>query len=353
MLQGCWRSLRRDLAMRRGAGGGRDVEPLEVEIEFHQRLAGEIDRRPAVERAVADRAGEAVDHDDRAVEPDLGLGRQRRLQQAGRIEREFDRNVLPLDRRGRRGRLDLEFERMLAGARAAGDLDLAVGADHGIGVDALDAVFDAVAQVGKHHRAVGDRDAIDRERIRIGRAGWTSPAWARRVGRARCVRAATGRYSTGRAITSSVICGWPDHTLASVMSAWMLPTVRRLLVSRSFGSSQRDVVQRHVQRRPQADLGRARYRQPVAGFAFDPVLDRRRQEARGDPDRPAAAPRQRSRQRWRRRRFSVLSCRHSRPGKRHRFQPGRDRAWPLLKLIPERGNSSKEPKIIRGCCKVM
>ncbi len=36
---------------------------------------------------------------------------------------------------------------------------------------------------------------------------------------------------------SSVTCGWPDHTLANVMSAWTLLTVRRLLVSRSFGGS--------------------------------------------------------------------------------------------------------------------
>ncbi len=37
-------------------------------------------------------------------------------------------------------------------------------------------------------------------------------------------------------MTSSVTCGLPDHTLASVTSAWMLPAVMRLLMSRSFGS---------------------------------------------------------------------------------------------------------------------
>ncbi len=106
----------------------RDIEPLEVEIEFHQRLARQVDRRPAVERAVADAAGEAVDHDHRAVEPHLGLGRKRCLQQVRRIEGEFDRDILPLQRQWRRGRLDLEFERLVAGARAAGDLDLAIAA---------------------------------------------------------------------------------------------------------------------------------------------------------------------------------------------------------------------------------
>ena len=46
----------------------------------------------------------------------------------------------------------------------------------------------------------------------------------------------SGTCSTGRVMTSSVTCGWPDQTLASVMSACTLPTVRRLVPSRSFGS---------------------------------------------------------------------------------------------------------------------
>jgi len=35
-----------------------------------------------------------------------------------------------------------------------------------------------------------------------------------------------GTLRTGRVTTSSVISGRPDHRLASVMSAWMLATVR-------------------------------------------------------------------------------------------------------------------------------
>src|SRR5207248_6513740 len=46
-----------------------------------------------------------------------------------------------------------------------------------------------------------------------------------------------GAYTTGRSILSSVICGWPDHTLASVLQACTRPTVRRLLASRSPGCS--------------------------------------------------------------------------------------------------------------------
>ena len=47
----------------------------------------------------------------------------------------------------------------------------------------------------------------------------------------------SGTLRTGRTIASSVISGWPDHRLASVMSAWMRPTVRRLVVSRLSGLS--------------------------------------------------------------------------------------------------------------------
>ena len=50
--------------------------------------------------------------------------------------------------------------------------------------------------------------------------------------RTRC----SGRFRTGRTISNSVTCGRPDHRLASVTSAWMLAAVRRLLISRSFGS---------------------------------------------------------------------------------------------------------------------
>ena len=50
--------------------------------------------------------------------------------------------------------------------------------------------------------------------------------------RSRC----SGKFTTGRTRVSSVTCGLPDHTLASVTSAWRLFTVMRLLTSPSFGS---------------------------------------------------------------------------------------------------------------------
>ena len=50
--------------------------------------------------------------------------------------------------------------------------------------------------------------------------------------RSRC----SGRFTTGRMMTSSVISGLPDQRLDSVTSASMLAAVRRLAMSRSFGS---------------------------------------------------------------------------------------------------------------------
>ena len=139
----------------------------------------------------------------------------------------------------------------------------------GVGVDAVDAVFDAVAQVGKCHRAVGHRDALDGGRVdRVcskERLAWQDAGLARRL-RSR----SSGTCSTGRVITSSVTSGWPDHRLAKRhvgLDAADGQAIAGVAVLRRL---QRDVVHRHVQRRPQADPGRARDRQPVAGFALDP-----------------------------------------------------------------------------------
>ena len=96
-------------------------------------------------------------------------------------------------------------------------------------------LVDAVAQIGKNDRAVGDGHAIDRDRAGVALAGGRH-ASRRRNCAARSRSRSNGTVRTGRSMTSSVISGWPDHRLASVMSAWMLPMVRRSLLSRSFGS---------------------------------------------------------------------------------------------------------------------
>ena len=56
-------------------------------------------------------------------------------------------------------------------ARVAGETDLPVGADHYIGIDAVDAMFHAVAQIGEDDGAVGDFHMIDAEIIRGGITG--------------------------------------------------------------------------------------------------------------------------------------------------------------------------------------
>ena len=112
-----------------GAARRRDCELLEIEVELHQRLARQIDRGPAVERGVAERAGDAVDHRDGVVEPDFSLGGERGAQQVRRVDFDLGRDILPLDRRCGRCRLDLEFQRIAVTAGAAGQHDLAVGID--------------------------------------------------------------------------------------------------------------------------------------------------------------------------------------------------------------------------------
>src|SRR6202042_318684 len=56
------------------------------------------------------------------------------------------------------------------------------------------------------------------------------------AGRGAALRSrSSGTLRTGRTIANSVISGWPDQRLASVMSAWMLATVWRLPASRLSG----------------------------------------------------------------------------------------------------------------------
>ena len=68
-------------------------------------------------------------------------------------------------------RLDVEFQRVFARARVARESDLPVRAGHDIGVDAVDAIFKTVAQIGEDNSAIGDLHTIDSEIIRGGVAG--------------------------------------------------------------------------------------------------------------------------------------------------------------------------------------
>ena len=189
---------------------------------------------------------------------------------------------MTLDRRRRRGRLDLEFERTIAAARAAGDLDVAIRTDRRSGIDAVDAAVDTVAQIGKNHGAVSDFDALD-----AGRIGF------RCAGRSRAPRGWVGGPSAF-AQQRHVQHRADDDEFGDLRPA--RPHARKRDVGLDAGGGQaiaavavfrilqRDVVHRHVQRRPHPDPGGAGDAEAIAGVAFDPGLDRRGHEARGDPD---------------------------------------------------------------------
>ena len=185
-------------------------------------------------------------------------------------------------------------------------LQLAVGRHGGVGVDAVDLVFDAVAQVGEHDRAAGDDDVLDRKRRRAALAE-LAVAWRR----ARA-RAAAACSEPGATMTSSLISGWPDQTLDSVTSASTLAAVRRLVMSRSFGSgsvTSFSVTFRDGQRPILVEPAMVEL---VAGLALDPRPGSSRSGSRRGRRRSAAARSRRSRRQWRRLRFSKLSCRRSR-----------------------------------------
>ncbi len=170
---------------------------------------------------------------------------------------------------------------MLAGARIAGDLDLAIlnGCNS---VDAGDAIFHPVPQIESHHGAVRHGDAIDRERIAVtlaggcrrprGRAGHTRSFAQQRMVQN---RADDREFGDLRVARPQARQGHIGLNAADGQAIGSLGVFRVL---------QRDVGQRHVELWPQADFGAARYRQPISGFALDPGLDLRRQEAGRDPD---------------------------------------------------------------------
>ena len=99
-----------------------------------------------------------------------------------------------------------------------------------------------------------------------------------------------GTVRTGRSTTSSVISGRPDHRLASLMSAWMLPTVETIADVAVFRILQRDVVQRDVERRPETDLGRCPRSSAGIRSRARPAAGSPRSGNRRESRSPAASP---------------------------------------------------------------
>ncbi len=224
------------------------------------------------------RAGKAVDHDERAVEAHLGLGGERRAQQAGRVDRELDGNDLPLGRLRRKRGVDAEFQRCAVGARGARQPEYVIGAEGGIDVDAFDPALDAVAYIGGNDRAFDDFHAIDADRLGLG------------CGFRRARRAVEGALAQQLPVQH----GLGDHEFGDMRMARPKARQGHIGLQAADGHApcgiavlrvlQRDAAQADIQRRPHADLGRSGNGQPVAGLLLDTVLDRRGEEARGDPD---------------------------------------------------------------------
>ncbi len=200
------------------------------------------------------------------------------LQHVRHVDGEIHRNRRPLGRRRRRDCLDVELGRMIADARGAGDIDLAVAVDDRVGVDGADAALDTITQARESDFAVDDLDAVDGGAIGIERA---------RLRRACGVRQALTQQRL-------VEHGMGDDELADLGAAGPYARERHVglhAVDRQardaaavLGVGKREVVQGDVQRRPQADLRGAVDRQAIAGRTLDARGDRRGQEARGDSD---------------------------------------------------------------------
>ena len=111
---------------------------------------------------------------------------------------------------------------------------------------------------------------------------------------------------------------------------------------------QRDIVQRDVERWPQADLGAAIDGELVAGLALDPLLDLRRQEARRDADHQQQRD---DDDHGANDGAGNFQCSHidiPDRGKRHLFRWRDTRAQPVRRAYPGKRVRPKEAKNIPG-----
>ncbi|MHC2679425.1 hypothetical protein ACVJDU_000989 [Bradyrhizobium diazoefficiens] len=179
---------------------------------------------------------------------------------------------------GGRRRLDVELGRVLADARGAGDADVAVAANDGIGIDGADAALDAIAHARECDLAVGDLDAVDGRAVRVERQRLRRGAGIRQaLTQQRLVEHGAGDDEFADLRAARPDAGERHVGLHAVDGeARNAAAVLRIL--------KREIVQGDVQRRPQADPGGAVDRQAIARRALDPRRNRRGQEARWDPD---------------------------------------------------------------------
>ena len=204
----------------------------------------------------------------------------------------------------------------------------------GGGIDALDAILDAVAQIGKHDGAVGDRDAIDRECRVVAVAGGRRGLASDGIGCALRSRS-SGTFSTGRSMASSVIFGLARPQARQGDVGLQAVDGQAVAAVAVFRVLQRDVVQGHVAATARRRSGSCRRSSAGSRSRARPAPGSPRSGSRRESRSPAAA------------RSTTITAATAAPtifkalmttfqtGKRHRWRrrvSGRGR-W--LKLIPE------------------
>src|SRR6476620_236710 len=114
-----------------------------------------------------------------------------------------------------------------------------------------------------------------------------------------------------------------------------------------------DIVQRDVERWPQADPGAAIDRELVAGLALDPLLDLRCQEARRDADHQQQSDGADHDANDGAVNFQCSHIDIPDRGERYLFRSRGTRVQPVRRAYPGKGWGPMKPKIFRGYCKVM
>src|SRR5262249_58267129 len=128
-----------------------------------------VQRRPPVQLARADLAGEPVYPQNRSGETYIARAGERAIQEAGRLERKFDRYVRRLETRDRR--LGARFQRNWLIARIGVTFQPAFLRRERCGeADAVDTHLHTVPRIRHYDGAVLDDQAIDRDRGRRGGA---------------------------------------------------------------------------------------------------------------------------------------------------------------------------------------
>ena len=267
-----------------GCGGARaaELDTLKIEVQLDQRLAGEIDRSPAVELVSADRSGQRVDVEQWSGGLELGGAWQRALEQAGSFKHELESNRRAIETSFRYLAFDLEAKRLAVRTTGRLRFERIVRAQRAIEFDAVNATLGAVAAAQQEQRALLDTQAIDDEsrslrRATIGRVPGCAIA---PVSALACHRGAKDRTDDGDLCQprSAREQAWQRDCNTH---AFRIQTDLR----RCDGFvDEGDIANCQGRRRPHADFHIPGDTQPISGFGLDAVLDRLDQKSGGNSD---------------------------------------------------------------------